>query len=84
MKPAAFAYHAPRTAAAAVHLLAQLGDAAKVLAGGQSPRGRRGIAAPEFLRHWWDDPPEGVVHNTDGQRREAVALHWREMPDVDR
>ncbi len=36
MKPAAFAYHAPRTAAAAVDLLAELGDGAKVLAGGQS------------------------------------------------
>ena len=36
MKPAPFDYHTPETAADAAHLLAQLGDGAKVLAGGQS------------------------------------------------
>jgi carbon-monoxide dehydrogenase medium subunit len=36
MKPSAFSYHAPRTAAEAVGLLAGLGEGAKVLAGGQS------------------------------------------------
>ena len=36
MKPTAFDYHAPTTAAEAVGLLAELGDEAKVLAGGQS------------------------------------------------
>jgi carbon-monoxide dehydrogenase medium subunit len=36
MKPSAFSYHAPRTAADAVGLLGELGDGAKVLAGGQS------------------------------------------------
>jgi len=36
MKPAPFTYHAPETADAAVELLAELGDEAKVLAGGQS------------------------------------------------
>jgi aerobic carbon-monoxide dehydrogenase medium subunit len=36
MKPSAFSYHAPRTAADAAGLLAELGDGAKVLAGGQS------------------------------------------------
>jgi carbon-monoxide dehydrogenase medium subunit len=36
MKPASFAYHAPDTAAEAVQLLAELGEGAKVLAGGQS------------------------------------------------
>lgn len=36
MKPSAFAYHAPRSAAAAAGLLGELGDGAKVLAGGQS------------------------------------------------
>ena len=36
MKPAPFEYHAPGTAAEAVELLAELGDGAKVLAGGQS------------------------------------------------
>ena len=36
MKPAPFAYHAPRTGEEAVGLLAELGDEAKALAGGQS------------------------------------------------
>ena len=36
MKPAPFEYHAPTTLDGAVQLLAQLGDEAKVLAGGQS------------------------------------------------
>jgi carbon-monoxide dehydrogenase medium subunit len=36
VKPAPFEYHAPRHAADAVHLLAELGDGAKVLSGGQS------------------------------------------------
>lgn len=36
MKPAVFDYHAPETVAEALELLAELGDEAKVLAGGQS------------------------------------------------
>ena len=36
MKPAPFDYHRPETATEAVRLLAELGDEAKVLAGGQS------------------------------------------------
>jgi carbon-monoxide dehydrogenase medium subunit len=36
VKPAPFEYHAPSTAADAVSLLAELGEGAKVLAGGQS------------------------------------------------
>jgi len=36
MKPAPFQYHAPDAVADAVNLLAELGDGAKVLAGGQS------------------------------------------------
>lgn len=36
MKPAPFEYHAPRSAREAVDLLAELGDGAKVIAGGQS------------------------------------------------
>jgi carbon-monoxide dehydrogenase medium subunit len=36
VKPAPFEYHAPETVADAVQLLADLGDGAKVLAGGQS------------------------------------------------
>ncbi|TMQ72070.1 MAG: xanthine dehydrogenase family protein subunit M [Candidatus Eisenbacteria bacterium] len=36
MKPAPFEYHAPNTVADAANLLAELGDGAKVLSGGQS------------------------------------------------
>lgn len=36
MKPAAFTYHAPDSAAETVALLAELGDEAKIIAGGQS------------------------------------------------
>ena len=36
MKPAAFEYHAPETVADVASLLAEHGDDAKVLAGGQS------------------------------------------------
>jgi FAD binding domain in molybdopterin dehydrogenase len=36
LKSTAFEYHAPTTAAEAVGLLAELGDEAKLLAGGQS------------------------------------------------
>jgi carbon-monoxide dehydrogenase medium subunit len=36
MKPASFEYHAPLSAEEAVELLAELGDGAKVIAGGQS------------------------------------------------
>jgi carbon-monoxide dehydrogenase medium subunit len=36
MKPAPFDYHAPRSVAEAIELLAAHGDDAKVLAGGQS------------------------------------------------
>jgi carbon-monoxide dehydrogenase medium subunit len=36
VKPSAFAYHAPGSAKEAVDLLAELGDGAKVIAGGQS------------------------------------------------
>lgn len=36
MKPAAFGYHAPSTAQEAVSLLAELGEDAKIIAGGQS------------------------------------------------
>ena len=51
MKPAAFTYHAPTTLDEAVSLLAQLGDTAKVLAGGQSliPMMNMRLARPEVL-----------------------------------
>lgn len=51
MKPAAFTYHAPTTIEVALELLARYGDAAKVLAGGQSlvPMMNLRMARPEHL-----------------------------------
>lgn len=51
MKPSAFAYHAPADAAEAVSLLADLGEDAKAIAGGQSlvPMLALRLAVPEHL-----------------------------------
>jgi CO/xanthine dehydrogenase FAD-binding subunit len=51
VKPAAFAYHAPRSASEAVALLAEHGEDAKVLAGGQSlvPLMNMRLAKPAVL-----------------------------------
>lgn len=51
MIPAPFDYHAPTTLDEALALLAQLGDTAKILAGGQSliPAMRFRLASPEVL-----------------------------------
>jgi carbon-monoxide dehydrogenase medium subunit len=51
LKPAPFTYHRPRTRSEVDHLLAELGDEAKVLAGGQSliPILNMRLAAPAHL-----------------------------------
>lgn len=51
MKPAAFAYLAPRTRKEAIDLLGQYGDRAKILAGGQTlvPMMNFRLVRPEFL-----------------------------------
>ncbi|MFI7667742.1 FAD binding domain-containing protein [Nocardia sp. NPDC049526] len=51
MKPAPFEYHAPISTMAAVELLAELGDEAKLIAGGQSlvPMLALRLAVPEHL-----------------------------------
>jgi carbon-monoxide dehydrogenase medium subunit len=51
VKPSPFAYHRPRDVEAAARLLAELGDEAKVIAGGQSlvPLLNFRLAAPEHL-----------------------------------
>ena len=51
MIPASFDYHAPKTLDEAIALLGQLGDSAKILAGGQSliPAMRFRLASPEVL-----------------------------------
>src|ERR1700755_1954391 len=51
MIPASFDYHAPKTLDEAIALLGQLGDSAKILAGGQSliPAMRFRLASPDIL-----------------------------------
>src|ERR1700753_2396421 len=51
MIPASFDYHVPKTLDEAIALLAELGDSAKILAGGQSliPAMRFRLASPEVL-----------------------------------
>ncbi|MEU9269079.1 xanthine dehydrogenase family protein subunit M [Streptomyces sp. NPDC048251] len=69
MKPAPFEYHAPSTADEAVALLAELGDEAKAIAGGQSlvPMLALRLAA---LGHLVDlrrlDELRGIRHRDDG------------------
>ncbi|HEY7069391.1 MAG TPA: FAD binding domain-containing protein, partial [Acidimicrobiales bacterium] len=51
MKPPPFTYHRPADVATAARMLAELGDGAKVLAGGQSlvPLMNFRLAAPDHL-----------------------------------
>jgi carbon-monoxide dehydrogenase medium subunit len=82
MKPAPFTYHRPDSRAEVDELLAQLGDEAKILAGGQSliPILNMRLAAPAHLidiNHIQDELPEPV--EADGEviagpvvRHEAV------------
>ncbi|MGE0295179.1 FAD binding domain-containing protein [Pseudonocardia sp.] len=74
MKPAAFEYHRARSVAGAVELLTELGDDAKVLAGGQSLVAMMNfrLARPEHL--------VDITHVTDdgalaGIERRGDALH---------
>ncbi len=70
MKPAPFAYHAPETAEDAVSVLAEYGDEAKVLAGGQSlmPMLSLRLARPEHI------VDVNRVRDLAGVRRENGAL----------
>ena len=70
MKPAPFTYHRPDSRAEVDELLAQLGDEAKILAGGQSliPILNMRLAAPAHLidiNHIQDELPEPV--EADGE-----------------
>jgi carbon-monoxide dehydrogenase medium subunit len=88
MKPPSFAYHRPSTRAAVDRLLAELGEDAKVLAGGQSllPIMNMRLAAPAHLvdiNELEDEPAEPVVD--DGVIRfgplvrQAAAERWPEL-----
>lgn len=78
MKPGPFAYHRPSSVEEAVRLLAELGPAAKVLAGGQSlvPLLSMRLAAPEHLVDINRLP--GLAHvrsGADGVRVGALTRH---------
>jgi carbon-monoxide dehydrogenase medium subunit len=80
MKPAAFEYHRPATVAEALAVLAEVGAAGKVLAGGQSlvPLLNMRLAAPRHLVdvNWLAELDEVAVDN-DGVRVGAIARHAR-------
>jgi carbon-monoxide dehydrogenase medium subunit len=88
MKPPPFAYHRPSTRAAVDRLLAELGEDAKVLAGGQSllPIMNMRLAAPAHLidiNALEDEPTEPALE--DGVIRlgplvrQAAAERWPEL-----
>ena len=88
MKPPPFAYHRPTTRAAVDRLLAELGDEAKVLAGGQSllPILNMRLAAPAHLVdiNGLEDEPAAPVVDDDVVRfgplvRQAAAERWPEL-----
>lgn len=78
MKPAPFRYHAPRTVEEALTLLADLGDDAKVLAGGQSlvPLLNMRLVAPEHIVDIGRIDGLSSIHVTDDAVRvDALARH---------
>jgi CO/xanthine dehydrogenase FAD-binding subunit len=89
MKPPPFAYHRPSTRADVDRLLDELGDEAKVLAGGQSliPIMNMRLAAPAHvidINRLEDEPSEPVLG--DGMIRfgplvrQAAAERWADCP----
>ena len=80
MKPPAFAYHAPRSTEQALATLDELGDDAKVLAGGQSlvPLMNMRLAAPAALVDLAHvDGLEAIEVTDDHVRVEARVTHER-------
>lgn len=82
MKPAAFAYHAPRTVDGALEVLADAAPDAKVLAGGQSliPLLNMRLAEPAHLvdiNRIGDPGLAGVTTGTGGVTVGALARHTR-------
>ena len=88
MKPPPFAYHRPRTRAEVDHLLAEHGDEAKILAGGQSllPIMNMRLSAPEHvidINALEDEPSEpqlddGVVR-FGPLVRQAALERWADL-----
>jgi carbon-monoxide dehydrogenase medium subunit len=79
MKPPPFAYHRPETREAVDRLLAELGDEAKILAGGQSliPILNMRLAAPAHLVdiNGLEDEPREPVHDDGGVRFPPLVRH---------
>ncbi|HEX5563107.1 MAG TPA: xanthine dehydrogenase family protein subunit M [Nocardioidaceae bacterium] len=78
MKPAPFAYHRPRSLAEALDMLADLGEEAKVLAGGQSlvPLMSMRLASPAHLVDLNQVPGLATVDvGAEGVRVGALARH---------
>ncbi|MEU5762169.1 xanthine dehydrogenase family protein subunit M [Nocardia sp. NPDC047648] len=78
MKPASFEYHAPATAEEAVALLADLGDEAKIISGGQSLVPMLALRLAVF-EHLVDlrrlDDLRGIVTEGDSVRIGAATTH---------
>ena len=79
MKPPPFAYHRPDTRADVDRLLAEHGDEAKILAGGQSliPILNMRLGAPEHLIdiNGLRDEPDAPVHENDTIRFGPLVRH---------
>lgn len=83
MKPPPFAYHRPDTVEEAVSLLAEYGDDAKVLAGGQSlmPMLNLRLAAPAHLIDIMGIPELAETNLSDGSVRIGAAVRQAEVED---
>jgi aerobic carbon-monoxide dehydrogenase medium subunit len=81
VKPAAFEYHRPGTVEEAVGLLAELGDEAKVLAGGQSliPMMKLRFAAPERLVDINRIPGLDGIEERDGALRIGALVRHHQL-----
>ena len=85
MIPAAFEYHAPTSIAEAIGLLAQLGDDAKVLSGGQSliPLMKLRLANPRHLVDINGIPGLTGIREADGFLRIGALTRESELEESD-
>jgi carbon-monoxide dehydrogenase medium subunit len=81
VKPAPFEYHRPATVAEAVAVMAELGETAKVLAGGQSlvPMLSMRLAAPEHLVDINGLPELDYVRVADGAVKVGALARHRDV-----
>ena len=83
MKPSAFSYHRPATLDAALALLAEHGDAAKAIAGGQSltPMMNLRLAQPAELVDLGDLPGLDQLRESDGQIEVGALVRHQQLAD---